>query len=63
MSAGFGLSDQPQDFDCISFWRIQETLVEFNIPMCYVCAIRSVQIKWNYQASQSSGEHFLFRDR
>jgi hypothetical protein len=44
MSAGFDLSNQPKDFDCISFWHIHKSLVEFNIPLYYVCVIRSVQL-------------------
>jgi glucan phosphorylase len=44
MPAGFYLSNQPKDFDYISFWHIRKSLVEFNIPLYYVCVIRSVQL-------------------
>jgi len=44
MPAGFDLSNQPKDFDCISFWHIHKSLMEFNIPLYYVCVIRSVQL-------------------
>ena len=46
MPEGFDLSNQPKDFDCILFWhiRVYKSLVEFNIPLYYVCVIRSVQL-------------------
>jgi len=44
MPAGFYLSNQPKNFDCILFWHLHKSLLEFSIPLYCVCVIRSVKL-------------------
>jgi hypothetical protein len=63
MPAGFDLSNEPKDFDCISFWHLRKSLVEFNIPLYHVCVIRSVQLNEITKRHSRVGSTSLFCDR
>jgi len=60
MPAGFDLSNQPKDLDCISFWHIHKSLVEFNIPLYFVCVIRNVQLNEVTKRHSRVGGTFVF---